>query len=223
MYINKGGGERKREVRWWLVHRSGGTGLAPAQSSCLRKRRSVLGDAKILGGTLPFSSPYYRFRAMPPQVKVNPLLGRQTWHGWLSRDWHWWRGQYYLQKCHQLGPSYCVKVRWSIRSLAAATLFSTLINLIPLTSLLLMQTCKLHVKAQSFRVFHTSWKHIGWFIWFFSGSKFVMYIPSYKQLKRQAPPTNAFPGDPQPRARLSLQAATVFPLRWMRQGRGSVL
>ncbi|XP_044387821.1 uncharacterized protein [Triticum aestivum] len=78
MYINKGGGERKREVRWWLVHRSGGTGLAPAQSSCLRKRRSVLGDAKILGGTLPFSSPYYRFRAMPPQVKVNPLLGWQT-------------------------------------------------------------------------------------------------------------------------------------------------
>ncbi|XP_044419523.1 uncharacterized protein [Triticum aestivum] len=33
--------------------------------------------------------------------------------------------------------------------------------------------------------------------------KFFMYIPSYKRRARHAPPTNAFPGDPRPRARLS--------------------
>ena len=101
----------------------------------------------------------------------------------VSRDWLG-----YLQKWHQSEPSCCVKVRWSIRFLNTATLFSTLIDLI---SLLLMQPT------------HFTWRHVGWFIWFFSGSKFSMYIPSYKQLKRQAPPTNAFSGDPRPRARLS--------------------
>ncbi|XP_044387819.1 uncharacterized protein [Triticum aestivum] len=47
-------------------------------------------------------------RHSPVQFSLLSVQGHAT-AGWLSRDWHWWRSQYYLQKCHQLAPSYCVK------------------------------------------------------------------------------------------------------------------